>query len=160
MAYTIYKADGTSVSVPDNTIDPQFYNPTSGPGAGPRGLQLVGRNAINYGAPTAQNFLQLAENFCGNLPPGDPDNQLQGQLWFDKANLTLKVNISANIAAADWRSIVTTDSSGVIPNRGGSVPAVNPTSGLEEDGDIRVVGSVISIWANGAWRQVFPAVYA
>lgn len=155
MAYTIYKADGTPVTVPDNAIDPQFYNP-----AGRTGVQLVGRNAVNYGAPTAQNFLQLAENFCGDLPPGDTDNQLQGQLWFDKANLTLKVNVSANPLVADWRNVVTTDGSGSIINRGGTVPAVNPGSGQEQDGDIRVVGSVISMWANGAWRQVFPAVYA
>lgn len=155
MAYTIYKADGSTIEVPDNAIDPQFYDV-----AAKTGIQLVGRNAVNYGAPTAQNFLQLAENFCGNLPPGDSDNQLQGQIWFDKSSLALKVNVSANPSSADWRNIVTTSSSGTIINRGGTVPSVNPTSGQERDGDIRVVGSVISMWAAGSWRQIFPAVYS
>lgn len=36
--------------------------------------------------------------------------------------------------------------------------AINPTT--PKDGDVRVVGSVISIYASGAWRQVFPAVYS
>lgn len=155
MAYTIYKADGTPVTVPDNAIDPQFYD-----SAARTGVQFVGRNAVNYGAPTAQNFLQLAENFCGPLPPGDTDNQLQGQLWFDKSSSALKVNVSVNPLVADWRSLVVTSASGNIVNRGGTVPAVNPTSGQEQDGDIRVVGSVISMWAGGAWRQIFPAVYS
>lgn len=35
---------------------------------------------------------------------------------------------------------------------------VNPVSPSE--GDIRIIGTVISIYADGAWRQVFPAVYS
>lgn len=48
--------------------------------------------------------------------------------------------------------------SGAIGGAGTTIPAINPTS--PKDGDIRVVGSVISIRAAGAWRQIFPAVYA
>jgi hypothetical protein len=39
-----------------------------------------------------------------------------------------------------------------------SIPAINPT--VPKVGDIRIVGSVISIYAAGAWKQVFPAVYS
>jgi hypothetical protein len=38
------------------------------------------------------------------------------------------------------------------------VPVVNPVTPV--DGDTQVVGSVISIYAAGAWRQIFPAVYS
>ena len=48
---------------------------------------------------------------------------------------------------------------GTITAEGGKhVPVVNPTAPV--DGDIQVIGSVISIYANGAWRQIFPALYS
>lgn len=143
MAYSIYKADGTLVTVPDNAIDQQFYSPNvNGPGKGV-GVQLNGRNAIDYGAPTAQSFLQLTENFCGNIAPPDA-SALQGQLWFDKVNESLKVNISST-STANWVAIST---------------VADPSAITGYDGQVRVNGSVISIWADGAWRQVFPAVYS
>jgi hypothetical protein len=146
MAYNIYKSDGTTVSIPDNVID-QTYNEPNANGAGKGlGTQLVGRNAIDYGAPIAQNFLQQRENFCGTVLPSDT-TALQGQLWFNKASATdgtLYVRITSNVSGglANWRKI----------------PTINPTT--PSDGDIQVVGSVISIWANGAWQQVFPAIYS
>ena len=39
-----------------------------------------------------------------------------------------------------------------------SVSAINPTTA--KDGDVKVASGVISIYASGAWKQVFPAVYA
>lgn len=143
MAYTIYKSDGTGVTVPDNTIDVQYYSPNvNGAGKGV-GTQLIGRNAIDYGTPVAQNFLQLTENFCGTIAPPNA-TALQGQLWFDKTNGLLKVNVSAT-STAQWAALAT-------------VAAPGASTGY--DGQVRVTGSVISIWANGAWRQVFPAVYS
>lgn len=42
---------------------------------------------------------------------------------------------------------------------GGSMPMINPTT--PKDGDIQVAaGPKISIYASGAWRQIFPAVYS
>lgn len=39
------------------------------------------------------------------------------------------------------------------------VPTVNPSA--PKDGDVQVAaGPIISIYASGAWRQIFPAVYA
>lgn len=147
MAYTIYKADGTAVVVPDNTIDSDFYNPNTNGVSKGTGTQLIGRNAIDYGAPVAQAFLQLTENFCGpNIPGADTTNPLQGQLWFNKTNSSLYVRVTSNTAGglANWKRVVVID-------------PVNPS-----DGDIQVLSSPtrINIWANGAWRQVFPAVYS
>lgn len=143
MAYNIYKADGTAVVVPDNAIDAQFYNPTANGAGKGIGTQLVGRNAIDYGAPVAQNFLQLTENFCGTIAPPN-GTVMQGQLWFDKAAVALKVNVSSTVTA-DWKVL--------------SVIA-DPSAVTGYDGQVRVNGGIISIWANGAWQQVFPAVYS
>jgi hypothetical protein len=37
-------------------------------------------------------------------------------------------------------------------------PLINPASG-QKDGDIQVIGSIIYIWAAGAYRQIYPAIY-
>lgn len=147
MAYTIYKADGTAITVPDNTIDSDFYNPNTNGVSKGTGTQLIGRNAIDYGAPVAQAFLQLTENFCGpNIPGADTTNPLQGQLWFNKTNSSLYVRVTSNTAGgmANWKRVVVID-------------PVSPS-----DGDIQVLTGPtrVNIWANGAWRQVFPAVYS
>lgn len=47
---------------------------------------------------------------------------------------------------------------GTTTTRGGRAIIVNPTTPL--DGDILVSGSTISVFANSAWRQIFPAVYS
>lgn len=143
MAYTIYKSDGSAVTVPDNAIDVQFYSPNvNGAGKG-IGTQLVGRNAIDYGTPIAQNFLQLTENFSGNLPPPDA-TALQGQLWFDKANGILKVNVSSTPTAL-WQGLAT---------------IAEPSVVTGYDGQIKVDGAIAYMWVNGAWRQIYPAVYS
>lgn len=113
MPYTIHKSDGTAVVVPDNTIDVAYYNTTGGDGATGLGTQLVGRNAINYGAPVAQNFLQLTENFASGTA-FYPSNAtaLQGQLWFNKISPTtgkLFVRITGNTSgsfSSNWKEIV------------------------------------------------------
>jgi hypothetical protein len=158
MAYNIYKSDGTAIVVPDNAIDDTFYNPTANGAGKGKGTQLVGRNAIDYGAPVAQTFLQLTENFNSSVVPADSVS-LQGQLWFNKASAVdgeLYVRFTANGSGGilNWRKLVTIDSSET-----GTFPVVNP-SGTPADGDSQVVGSIISIYANGAWRQIFPAVYS
>lgn len=113
MPYTIHKSDGTAVTVPDNTIDVAYYNATGGDGAAGLGTQIVGRNAINYGAPVAQNFLQLTENFCsGTAYYPSNATALQGQIWFNKVSPTsgkLFVRTSGNASgsfSANWTEII------------------------------------------------------
>lgn len=157
MAYIIYKADGTTVSIADNSIDTAFYNAAGGTTSNGQGIGLVGRNTLDYGATIAQNFLQMTENFASatnTQPIGSV--ALQGQLWFDKSLAKLYVRTTAPATGANsmanWREVFTVASSETIP-------VVNPT-GTPKDGDIQVVGSVISIYAAGAWKQVFPAIYS
>jgi hypothetical protein len=148
MAYTLYKASGAPVTVPDNALDSDFYNPTGGGSAAGLGIRLVGRNTLDYGTAIAQNFLQMTENFA---------TAMQGQLWFNTTNSTLYVRSTANTSGgiANWARVATTTSST------GTIPVVYTTPTLTANpGDMQVIGSVISIWANGAWKQVFPAVYS
>ena len=117
MPYQIYQSDGTPVTVPDNTIDQSFYNPTGGGGSGPTlhpglGIQLIGRNAVDYGSALAQNFLQLTENFCSSAsnPPSDTTS-LQGQLWFAQSgtgNGNLYVRVNATGLVGVWEQLLTT----------------------------------------------------
>lgn len=118
MPYTIYKSDGTAVTVPDNSIDVAFYNPTGGSTGNGLGTQLVGRNAINYGAPIAQNFLQMTENFASNTVPSDTTS-LQGQLWFNKTSNTngnLYVRLTNNNSGGilNWTQVLTSASGNAV----------------------------------------------
>ena len=165
MSYTIYHANGTPVTVPDNAIDTTFYNTTPGGSSLGIGTQLVGRNAINYGAPTAQNFLQMTENFASSLASRPTDTfALQGQLWFEQTSTTagqLYVRVSGATTGGDlnWEKVVTLNSTQV--SAGGNTPTVyTATPASANIGDILVIGSVISIYAAGSWNQVFPAQYS
>lgn len=120
MSYQIYKSDGTLITVPDNTIDTAYYNPTGGGGTGGsgngQGVQLLGRNTVNYGAAIAQNILQSAENFCSSNFPSDA-TALQGQLWFNQLSNTtgnLYVRTTNNVSGglANWQQLLTVNSSG------------------------------------------------
>jgi len=81
MSYNILKSDGTpllSYGLADGIID----NSTS--------LNLIGRNATNFGIAQNDNFLWLLENFANYAPPNNP---IQGQVWFDKTVNKLKLNV-------------------------------------------------------------------
>ena len=157
MAYTIYKSDGTPVNISDNVISTQFYDPlANGVGKG-LGIQQVGRNSINYGAAIAQNILQITENFAGSVRPDD-SIALQGQLWFNKVssstgNLYVRTSSATTGGLENWKMLVTADpDSGEINNRGGRSAVVEPVNPL--DGDIKVIGTEISIYADNAWRNI------
>ena len=162
MAYTIHKSDGTAVSVVDNAIDDSYYNISGGTVGTGQGFQLIGRNTINYGAATAQNFLQMTENFASATGTFPSDaTALQGQLWFNKlstttGNLYVRVAEGTGLGAGilNWERLLSVSNSET-----GTVPIINP-SGTPKDGDIQVVGTVISISAGGSWRQIFPAIYS
>jgi len=149
MSYTLYKptgANGTNpVSVADGSVNAtSWYDSTN-----KLGVQLVGRNAVDYGTAVAQNTLQMVSNFAGTALPNDTI-ALQGQLWFNATSTStgkLLVRVTSNTSGttANWRQLAV---------------IADPGDVTGTDGQIKVNGSVISIWANGAWQQVFPAVYS
>lgn len=108
MPYQISKPFGSSnriTTIPDNAVDNQFYDSTTNATVG---IQLVGQNTLNYGTAIAQNFVQLASNFAGTVPPNGAIPALQGQLWFDVTNPgaeELKINVSSG-AVNDWKKVL------------------------------------------------------
>ena len=125
MSYTIYKSDGTPITVDDNAIDVAYYNslgggPYPGESGGAlsgqgMGTQLIGRNTVDYGAAIAQNFLQMTENFASGSGffPSDL-TALQGQLWFNKSsassgNLYVRTSGETSGGLANWNQLVTLD---------------------------------------------------
>lgn len=138
MAYTIYKSDGTPVIVNDNSISVEFYDTTGGSTGLGSGIRLVGRNAIDYGVPIAQNFLQMTENFAssGTSRP-DGTAALQGMLWHNKTVNALFLKTGIGDLNTDWNRI----------------PRINPTL-TPQDGDIQVTGLSASIYVNGSWTSI------
>lgn len=100
MAYEINKSDGTTITINDGQINNVDSN-----------MQLIGRNRADYGAPIAQNFVRLIENFAAESSPdanpnvsGDP---LAGQLWYKPSTNTLSV-----YDGTTWQSILTAGGGG------------------------------------------------
>ena len=152
MPYTANKPVGSNgvnpIVVSDNIIDVTYYDSNNRVG-----IQLPGRNCVNYGNPIAQNTIQMVSNFAGTAIPND-SIALQGQLWFNATSATTgnlyvrKASSSTGGLSLNWEKVVTIGSTET-----GTTPVVNP-SGTPKNGDIRVAGSVVSIYANNAWRQV------
>lgn len=164
MAYLIYKSNGSAVSVPDNLINTAFYNASGGGGYGPGnvpqsghglGVQLVGKNKVDYGAAIAQDLLQLQENFCSATTPSDTTS-LQGQLWFKQTSTTageLYVRIAGNSSGGilNWQKIITIDNAG-----NSNVGTV--TSGIWNATPIGIAyGGTGQTTANGALNALLPS---
>lgn len=100
MAYEINKSDGTSITINDGQINNVDSN-----------MQLIGRNRADYGAPIAQNFVRLLENFAAESAPNDNPNvsgsALAGQLWYKPSTNTLSV-----FNGTEWQSILTAGGGG------------------------------------------------
>jgi hypothetical protein len=86
MSYTVYKADGTTLVIPNSAIDQQFNDFAANAGKG-IGIRLPGLGAAQYVPALIQNFVQITENFAGTILPSDT-TALQGQMWFEKTSPT------------------------------------------------------------------------
>ena len=149
MTYQVYKPVGANgvnpVLVPDNAIDLALYDSDNR-----LGLQLPGRNSIDYGLPFAQNIVQMVSNFAGTAIPNDSIS-MQGQLWFnatssDTGNLYVKFTSNLSGGIANWKRTVLLDSLET-----GDVPVINP-SVPPKTGDIRIASGNISIYGGGSWN--------
>jgi hypothetical protein len=78
MAYLINKSDG---SVLTTVSDGQIDNLTTD-------LTLIGKNYSGFGESFNENLVKLLENFASTSRPSKP---VRGQIWFDVAELKLKV---------------------------------------------------------------------
>lgn len=78
MAYQINKTDGTIVStVADGQIDQLSTD-----------ITLIGKNYSGFGEYLNENLVKMLENFASTTRPTHP---IRGQIWYDTADLKLKV---------------------------------------------------------------------
>lgn len=78
MSYQINKTNGSVLSVvADGQIDQKSSD-----------ITLIGKNYSGFGEFINENFVKLLENFADTARPINP---IAGQLWFDTAELKLKV---------------------------------------------------------------------
>ena len=145
MSYTIFKADGTPVVVSESVADFDFFDSTAnsvGALIKGKGIQLVGKGTIDYGAAIAQNFVQLTENFASSTPPKD-DLALKGQLWFnsDTGDLYVRKTDSLTGGLANWAKVS-------VPNATGAVIIQNNLSvaGTAPVFELHKPGSVAYLW--------------
>jgi len=87
MSYQLNKTDGTLLT---ELIDGQLdVNSTN--------LTLVGKNYTGYGEFFNENFIKLLENFANTAAPSNP---VEGQFWWDKTNLKVKI-----FDGYEWKTI-------------------------------------------------------
>lgn len=92
MSYVLKRTNGTTlVTIQDGSIDSSTD------------LVFVGKNYAGYGQTVNENFLKLLENFANTKHPNNP---LNGQVWYDSANLKLKFYDSVNVR---FKNLTVTD---------------------------------------------------
>jgi hypothetical protein len=130
MSYSIYKSDGTPITIPDTAVY-QGYNDTVPPHISGVGIQLIGQftSAASYIGPVAQSVLQLTENFSNGTAPGKP---LRGQLWYNKlSNTTGNLYVNTD-GLTTWTKILTEGNSvstvSVVTENGISGTVATPTT--------------------------------
>ena len=82
MAYNIQLSNGTSVTIPTNSIINDEFS-----------IPLIGRNWSGCGDYVATAFLHILENFSNNSAPAEPT---PGQLWHDSSDDQLYVRDADN----------------------------------------------------------------
>lgn len=98
MAYTINKTDGSVLTtVPDGQID-EFST----------SITLIGRNYSGFGEAYNENLIKILENFADTA---EPDNPIKGQIWFDSAELKLKVYTGTSFVPVSSATISSTQPS-------------------------------------------------
>ena len=142
MPYVIRKTNGTNLLI----IDDGYVDTSTG-------LNLVGRGFSGYGEQIADNFIRLLENFANSAAPVNP---LEGQLWFDTTDNSLKYR--SNSA---WKTV--TESSTTIRRKNTAPPTSKGQAGDTEgcvaiDGNyfyycVGTYNGVTDIWKRIAWTS-------
>jgi hypothetical protein len=136
MAYTINLTDGTIFAVvADGTINTGSS------------VSLPGKNYAGYGEFLDENFIQMLENFSspangsGNPTSSKLGAPLEGQLWWDSTNLTLKV-----YNGTIWKAAGSTTSS-----------ATAPTSPNVGDLWWDTTNTQLKAWSGSTWVVIGPS---
>jgi microcystin-dependent protein len=138
MPYVINKTNGDTLLVlQDGTYDKTLSN------SGGQGLNLVGKNYINYGELQQENFVRLLENFANDT---QPTNALTGQLWYDTNTGTVKY-----YDGAKFRNISKAISGNTIPSSIDNVTSLLGDSWWDTNVD------QLKIFNGSSWTTVGPA---
>lgn len=98
MPYILYKTNGSVLT----TVDDASLDSSTD-------LSFVGRNYSGYGQTVNENFVKLLENFSNTSAPTKP---VQGQIWFDSSNKTLKFSYNGK----DFKELANIFVQGSAPN--------------------------------------------
>jgi len=135
MAYTVDFTDGTktAISVSNGGVETS----TS--------LGLVGRGFNGYGETVAENFLHLLENFASGSAPSKP---IEGQLWYDSANNSLKYFDDTVENSGNWKPVASM-----------TVQGTAPTTVGETDGHFWLDSDtgLLYLYYNGSWLNIADA---
>lgn len=141
MPYVITKTNGQTLTIiEDAAVD---VNSTS--------LTLIGKNYAGYGFVLDQNSVRLLENFASS---SQPENSLQGQLWFDSSAANKKLNVcfdGTNYKAIANLSVKDTSPAGSVTGdlwwdtSAGQLKAYDGKK-------FQLVGPVVGTTANAAWN--------
>lgn len=149
MAYDVNKTDGSRVViVPDRTLQSVA------------GISLLGKNYSSYGEIIAENMVRMVENFSNTdtsyRDEGAPSNPLDGQVYFNRTEKTLKVyNNGAWLPVGGAPTYTGMDMTKIVDTGGG----------LREAITVRVNGNIVVIISGDSesytpaelWNQ-FPLI--
>lgn len=130
MSYIINKTDGSIlVTLNDGTVDTTTD------------LVLIGKNYSGYGEYQNENFVKLLENFKNTSAPATP---LEGQIWYDSANKSIKVYNGTGFKLPPVASSSST------------APTNKNTGDLWYDS----TNQQLNFWDGAAWKVIGPAYSA
>lgn len=150
MAYILtYSGNQTGgnrqISVPDNGTY-QIGN-----------VALPGRNYSGYGGPVDQNILSMVENFASSTV--GPEMPVTGQLWYEVATTSLKVNTSTGNTAV-WTSLALTGPNSVITTSNITTGSTSLPGTITGNWSLTAGSRLTSTYADLAERHHADRVYS
>jgi hypothetical protein len=135
MSYNLTLSNGDQLgTLPDGNINNNYTS-----------LTLVGKNYAGYGVYLNENFIKLTENFAA---PTEPSNALQGQIWWDTVNQSLKVKNGQT-----WKAVSSTTASNTSP-----APSTTNVGDMWWD----MLNTQLKVWSgtSSGWIVIGPAYTA
>lgn len=141
MSYTVnFTESNNAAKAPIVVADQTINNQTD--------VTFVGKNYSGYGPLIAENFLHLLENFAS---PAQPNNPVQGQLWFDNTSGVSQLKVNIDGTANGWQA------AGNV-RKATSAPAI--TNSIQGDLWVDTVNQQLNLYTGSQWLLVGPTYSA
>lgn len=137
MAYQVTFTQANNPLKPPITVEDLTVNTQTS-------VTLIGKNYSGYGPLLAKNFLHLLENFAG---PSNPNNPVQGQLWFDNNSGVSQLKVNIDGTSNGWVS-----AGGI--KKSPSAPVVSAS--IQGDLWVDTVNQQLSLFTGSNWLLVGP----